>query len=334
MNMLFRNLTFFRFAPSVATGLANLTTAEGEGNLQHWLAQHPLKPAGPLELGTRGFVPPHGAGSEALFHSVNRTLWLTLGGEDKIFPAAVINDELAKRLAKIEEAEGRKLGGRARKQLKDDIAHEFLPRAFVKRRRLSALIDLDECFVAVDTSSRKQAEGFVSELRHALGSFPAVPLQAGVSVRAVLTRWLHECTLFLPVGVGSDRLSIGDACVMEDPVENGERVAYSRSTLESRTIGNHLESGKRCTRLELCLNDRVQFALDEDLCFRKFKLLDVAIDSLENTEKDSVAAELDARHALLALEVRALFRCLAPELRLLACEDGPSAATRVPGGEA
>lgn len=335
--MFFRNLTFFRFSPAVATALSNLTLATDEGNLQHWLAQHPLKPAGPLELSSRGFVPPHGRGSAALFHSVNRTLWLTLGIEDKVFPPAVLTEELAKRLAKIEEAEGRKLGGRARKQLKDDIAHELLPRAFVKPRRLSALIDLDECFVAVDTSSRKQAEAFVSELRHVLGSFPAVPLNAEVAVRAVLTNWLVEGT---PDGgfdgdeQTSGWLCLGDEAELRDPVDGGAVLRVSRQELAAEEIHAHLESGKQVTRLSLVHDKAVSFVFGEDLGVRKVKLLDSAMESLENTERDSVEAELDARHALFALEVRALFRCLTPAFKFSACDAGPSTGTVVPGGGA
>jgi recombination associated protein RdgC len=325
--MFFRNLTFFRFSPAVATALSNLTLAADEGNLQHWLAQHPLKPAGPLELSSRGFVPPHGRGSAALFHAVNRTLWLTLGIEDKVFPPAVLTEELAKRLAKIEEAEGRKLGGRARKQLKDDIAHELLPRAFVKPRRLSALIDLDECFVAVDTSSRKQAEAFVSELRHVLGSFPAVSLNAEVAVRAVLTGWLWGEAMPEP-------LIVGDEAELRDPATDGAVLRVSRQELAAEEIHAHLESGKQVTRLSLVHDQAVSFVFGEDLGVRKVKLLDSAMESLENTARDSVEAELDARHALFALEVRALFRCLTPAFKFSACDAGPSTLTAVSRGDA
>src|SRR3546814_4069667 len=86
----------------------------------------------------------------------------------------LVNDLLGKKLAEMEQREGRKPGGRARKRLKEDLVHELLPRAFVKPSRTDAMLDLEHGLCIVDSSSRKSAEGVVSEIRNALGSFPAL----------------------------------------------------------------------------------------------------------------------------------------------------------------
>src|SRR5918993_603566 len=197
--MFFRNLTFFRFAPSLKKSFDGIETA---------LAEFALKPVGPLEQMSRGFVSPFGRDQGAMSHGVGAALWLTLGGEDRLLPSSVVNDEIGKRLAQMEAKEGRKLGGRARKRLKEDVVHELLPRAFVRTSRLGASLDLGLGFVAVDTSSRKAAEGFVTELRHALGSFPALPLNAEASPRALLTGWIAGEPL--PPG-----FVLGDECEMK-----------------------------------------------------------------------------------------------------------------------
>ena len=74
-----------------------------------------------MELSSRGFVSPFGRNEEALSHRIGDALWLTAGSEDKILPGSVVNDLLQKKLAEIEEKEGRRLGGRARKRLKEDL---------------------------------------------------------------------------------------------------------------------------------------------------------------------------------------------------------------------
>ena len=84
---------------------------------------------------SRGFVSPFGRDQPALSHRVGSALWLTLGGEDRLLPSSVINDEVQRKLAQVEQREGRKLGGRARKRLKEDVVHELLPRAFVRPSR-------------------------------------------------------------------------------------------------------------------------------------------------------------------------------------------------------
>lgn len=300
--MFFRNLTLFRFPTSL--DLSDLDTQ---------LASQPLKPVGPMELSSRGFVPPFGPDSEALTHTVGDAVWLTVGGEDKLLPAAVVNDLLGKKLAQIEEAEGRKPGGRARKRLKEDLVAELLPRAFVRPTRTEVMLDLKHGLCIVDTSSRKTAEAVAGEIRAALGSFPALPLNAEVAPRAVLSGWIAGDPL-------PDGLSLGDECELKDPVDGGAVVKVQRMELQGEEITTHLEAGKQVTRLALVLDDHVSFVLGEDLVVRKLKLLDGAVEQLESTERDDVRAELDARFALMAGELQRLFAVLEPALKLSPAE--------------
>ena len=303
--MFFRNLSLFRFNPSLKKSFDNIDDA---------LAECALKPVGPLEQMSRGFVSPFGRDQPALSHRVGPALWLTLGGEDRLLPSSVINDEVQRKLAQLEQREGRKLGGRARKRLKEDVVHELLPRAFVRPSRLNASIDLTQGVVAVDTSSRKAAEGFLTELRHALGSFPALPLNAELSPRALLTGWIAGEPL--PAG-----FALGDECELKDPVDGGAIVKCQRQELLGDEIRKHLESGKQVSRLALVFDDHVSFVLGEDLVLRKLKFLDGAVDQLENTERDSLNAELDARFALMSAELARLFTALEKALKLSRPED-------------
>lgn len=296
--MFFRNLTLLRFP-----------TALDVSQLDELLPEAALKPVGPLELSSRGFISPFGRNEEALSHRIGDAIWLTVGGEDKILPSAVVNDLLAKKLQEIEEKEGRKPGGRTRKRLKDDLLHELLPRAFVRPTRTDALLDLEHGFIAVDTSSRKNGETVVSEIRRALGSFPALPLNAEVAPRSVLTGWIAGEPL-------PDGLSLGEECELKDAMDGGAVVKCQHQELQSDEIAKHLEAGKQVTRLALTLDDHVSFVLGEDLVVRKLKFLEGAVDQLESTERDDLHAELDARFALLSGEVRRLFAVLEPALKL------------------
>src|SRR5688572_15264070 len=298
--MFFRNLTFFRFAPALAAAFESLDTQ---------LEQNRLRPVGPSELSTRGFVSPFGRDEPALSHRVGDAVWLTLGGEERLLPAAVVNELLGRKIAEVEEKEGRKLGGRARKRLKEDLVQELLPRAFVRPVRTGATIDLKHGFIAVDSSSKKSAENVVTELRTALGSFPALPLNAESSVRAVLTGWLAGEPL-------PKELALGDECELKDPVDGGAVVRCSKHELQADEIRKHLEAGKQVTKLALVLDDHVGFVLGEDLVVRKLKFLDGAVDALENTERDSLRDELDARYALMAGELHRLFGVLEKALKL------------------
>ncbi len=308
--MFFRNLTLFRFPTSL--DLSELETR---------LSECTLKPAGPLEMSSRGFVPPFGrvlAQSEdprdtALSHRVGDCIWLAVGGEERLLPSVVVNDAAAKKIAEAEQREGRKLGGRTRKRIKDEIVLDLLPRAFVRPLRTDAYLDLEHGFIAVDTSSRKQAEAVVSEVRRALGSFPALPPNAETSPRAVLTGWIAGEAL-------PDSMALGDECELKDAADRGAIVKCQRQELRGEEIAKHLESGKQVTRLALGLDDHVSFVLGEDLVVRKLKLLDGAVDQLENTELESLHAELDARFALMSGELKRLFVMLETAFKLSRAE--------------
>ena len=303
--MFFRNLTVFRFDPALKKAF---------DQIEETLDEFRLKPVGPVEPMSRGFVSPFGRDRPALSHRIGAGLWLTLGGEDRLLPSSVVHEELQRKLVQMEEQQGRKPGGRARKRLKEDIIHELLPRAFVRPSRLDAWLDMDLGVVAVDSSSRKAAEGFVTELRHALGSFPALPLNAESSPRAVMTAWIAGEPL--PEG-----FAIGDEAELRDPVDGGAVVKYQRQELHGDEIRQHLEAGKQVSRLALSFDEHVSFVLGEDLVLRKLKFLDGAVEDLENSERDSLEAELDARFALMSAELAKLFVALERALKLSRPQD-------------
>ena len=297
--MFFRNLTLFRFPTSLQLDAFNVG-----------LAECALRPVGPMELSTRGFVSPFGRDGEGLQHVLDGAHWLAVGGEDRLLPSAVVNDMLQKKLDEIEQKEGRRPGGRTRKRLKDELITELLPRALVRPIRTDAILDTKTGLFAVDATSRKRAEGVVSEVRRALGSFPALPLNAEVAPRSVLTGWVAGERL-------PDGLTLGDECELRDALDSGAKVRVSNMELQGNDeIDRHLQSGKQVTRLALTLDDHVSFVLGEDLVIRKFRLLDGAVDTLENTEREDLRAELEARFALMSHELRRLFAVLEPALHL------------------
>ncbi|SIQ32275.1 recombination-associated protein RdgC [Solilutibacter tolerans] len=299
--MFFRNLTLFRFPASI-----------NFDDLETQLADAALKPVGPMELSSRGFISPFGrAGGEdaALMHRIDDAIWLTVGGEDKLLPSSVVNDLLQKKVDEFEAKNARRPGGKMRRQMKDDLVAELLPRAFVRPTRTDALIDLKHGVIVIDTSSRKVAEAVVSQVREALGSFPALPINAEVAPRAVMTGWIAGDEL--PEG-----LSLGDECELRDPADSGAVVKVQRMELAGEEIDTHLEAGKQVARLALTLDDHAGFVLGEDLVLRKFKLLDGAVEQLESSERDDIRAEMDARFALMAGEFKRLFTVLESALKL------------------
>ncbi|HEX7128995.1 MAG TPA: recombination-associated protein RdgC [Rhodanobacteraceae bacterium] len=287
--MFFRNLTLFRFSPEVAGSLAELETV---------LAGHALRPCGPLESVTRGFVSPFGPESEVLAHRIGAFALFTLGTEEKLLPAAVVNAELGSRLREAAEKRGRPVGGRERKRLKAEVLDTLLPRAFVRPSRMSAYVDTKNGWLVLDTASRKAAENALTALRQALGSFPALPLAPAETPRALMTGWLAQGKL-------PKSLEFADECELRDPA-GGAVVRCRRQELESAEVREHLKRGKQVYQLGLTYDGRIGLVLGEDLAIRKLRFLDVVQDTLDNSGGESAADELDARFALMSGELERL----------------------------
>ncbi len=292
--MFFRNLSLFRFSPATSSDLSNVETA---------LDQHRLRPCGPIEMMTRGFVSPFGRDSDELVHRAGDFTLFTVGGEDKLLPSSVVNDELANKLAEITEKEARRVGSRERKRLKDEVLTDLLPRAFVRSSRQFAYLDLAQGWIVIDTASRKNAEEAVSQVRDAVGRFPATPLAPEESPRALLTQWLASCKL-------PANLVLGDECELRDPAESGAIVRCRRQDLELDEIKEHLKSGKQVFQLGLTFDDRIEFVLGEDLVIRKLRFLDIVLDEIDDSSLESTRAELDATFMLMTGEIRRLLEAL------------------------
>lgn len=292
--MFFRNLHFHRFSEAVAATLTGL---------QDHLDTKRLRACGPLEQSTRGFVSPYGRDNDQLTHAGNDFTLIAVGSEDKILPPRVINEALAQRIRTISEQENRRIGGKERKRLKDEVITDLLPRAFVDYRRTFAYIDHRNSWLVVDTSSRSVAEDVLSELREAIGTMPAVPMQPEESPRVLMTDWALNGKL--PAG-----LSLGEEVELRDPTEGGAIVKCRRQDLEADEVREHIKTGKQVFALALQLDDRISFVLGEDLVIRKLCFLDQILDELGEVETDSAVAELDSRFALMTLEVERLTKKL------------------------
>jgi len=291
--MLFKNITFFRFPTTVDLS-----------DIDELLPKAQLKPVGAMDLSSRGFISPLGREEKQVLHRhINHALWLTVGAETKLLPASVVNDLLEQKIEHIHQQQGRRPGGRERRQLKNDLIAELLPRAFVKNTRTDAWLDLEHGFVAINCSSQKAGETLISDIRKLLGSFPAAPLNGATAPRSILTAWIAGEPL--PEG-----LSLGYECEMKDPVEGGAVVRCQHHELRCAEIDKHLDAGKKATKVELKFEDTLSFVLGEDLIMRKLKFLDGALDQLEHSTEEGRQAELDALFVLQSGEIRHLFSLL------------------------
>lgn len=263
--------------------------------IEEKLAAAPFVECGASQPESFGWVPPRGEQHGALIESVGGQLVLRLMVETKAVPGSAVKIRLEAELDKLEQETGRRPKGKRAKELKEQIVHELLPRAFPKRSSTLVWIDPEARCVVVDTGSQKKADRITSALIEALGGGMALGLlQTQLSPAVAMAQWLS--TKEAPYGFSVDR-----ECELKQPDSEKATVRYARHSLEIDEVGAHIEQGKVPVHLALTWDGRVSFTLTDALVLKKVKLLDVVLEG-----KDADDGGFDTDVAIATGELRKL----------------------------
>lgn len=270
-----------------------------------------------------GWVAPRGDEHAALAEQVDGQWILKLCTETKAVPGGAVKAELQARLDAAERETGRRPKGKRAKELKEQIVHELLPRAFPKRADTVVWIDPRGGFVWVGAGSAKRADGVTARLVEWLGTgIKLAPLHTALSPATAMAGWLAEQSP--PPGFTIDR-----DCELKQPDSEKAAVRYARHTLEIAEIAEHIRQGKQPTRLAMTFASRLSFELTEGLALKKLKLTDVVLESAEAAAADGDAGAFDANVALMTGELRQLMPALIDALGGLQ-QPGSAAAAPAP----
>lgn len=263
--------------------------------IEEKLAAAPFVECGASQPESFGWVPPRGEQHGALIESVGGQLLLRLMVETKAVPGSAVKIRLDAELDKLEQETGRRPKGKRAKELKEQIVHELLPRAFPKRSSTLVWIDPEARCVVVDTGSQKKADRITSALIEALGGGMVLGLlQTQLSPAVAMAQWLS--TKEAPHGFSVDR-----ECELKQPDSEKATVRYARHSLEIDEVGAHIEQGKVPVHLALTWDGRVSFTLTDALVLKKVKLLDVVLEG-----KDADDGGFDTDVAIATGELRKL----------------------------
>jgi recombination associated protein RdgC len=295
--MWFRNLQIFRLTEALSLD---------PETLHERMEPQAFRTCGPLEAETLGWDRPLGREGDRLAHGAGGCVLVCARQEERVLPAAVVREALEERLAQVEAREGRPVRGRERRQLREDLVDELLPRAFTRSRRVFAYLEPRAGWVVVDTPVVKRAEAVLGLLRDSLGSLPVEPLGVKGDPAAIMTRWLRDGP--------APGFRLTDECELREPLEGGGVVRCRRQDLAADEVTAHLEAGKRAVRLGVEWGDRLACVLGDDLIVRRLGFLDVVQEEAERTEAEDAAARLDADFALMTLELGRFLPALAEAL--------------------
>jgi recombination associated protein RdgC len=214
---------------------------------------------------------------------------IALKTETKVLPAASINKLLIDKITDIESREHRRVKGRERADLKDQIIHELLPRALSKESVTMAYVDRVKHQIIVNASSASAAEKLLSHLRKTIGSLPVVPLAVENNLSGTITGWVsdHFPEEFKPGNSASISTD-------EDGV-----IKLKNIDLLSQDARSHIDAGGRVTKIALNWAEIVAFDLDSNLGIKRIRLLDLFNENRDE-EYDSAAALFEADLTLFA----------------------------------
>ena len=274
----------------------------------------------PTQPEAAGWVEPRGEKHGVLLESIGGQLILKLCSESKPVPSGVIKQQLEARLDKIEHETGRRPKGKAARELKEQIVHDLLPRAFPKRSATLVWIDLAAKLVLIGAASSKKADAVVTRLVDLFGGgLRLAPLQTALSPATAMSAWLSDKE-------APPRFSIDRECELKQPDSEKAAVRYARHTLDIDEVGEHIRQGKLPTQLAMTWSSRVSFVLTETLALKRIKLLDVVLDNTGPAAGPD--GGFDADVAITTGELRLLLPDLIDALGgLLVQEAGAPAAT-------
>ena len=266
--MWFKNLQLYRLPKDLPIDISSL---------EEQLSTLTLQPCSSIEPRSLGWVPPRENGP--LVHSVNHQWLLALGFEERLLPTSIVKQFAADRAKAILENEGRKVGRKEMRDIREATAIELMPRAFPRRRVTFGWIDPVNGWLVVDAASPAKADEVIKLLLKAVDKLPLESLRVQRSPVAVMTEWLQadDAPAGFTVDMDTELRATG---------ESKATVRYVRHTLEADDVRRHIAAGKQCTRLAMTWNDKISFVLTESLAIKSVKPLDVIKETESSTKND------------------------------------------------
>jgi recombination associated protein RdgC len=291
--MWFKNLRLYRF-----TETFDLSPEA----LDELLAAKHFQPCGSLDPVRYGWVSPLGRHGTQYVHAANGYIMVCMKRQEKILPAAVINEALEEKVFQLTEEEGRPVGRKERQSMKDEIAFSLMPNAFTKSSLNYAYIAPQDGLLVVNASSAKRAEDLLAALRDAIGSLKVIPVTTQKAPTQIMTHWVN--TLDVP-----KEFEIGDECEFKATTD-GRVIRCKNADLTADEIRQHLETGMFVKRLSVTWNEAIHCVVDEDFGIKRLKFEDSIQSKAESIDADSAAAQFDAEFSVMTVELAAFISSL------------------------
>lgn len=247
-----------------------------------------------------GFVPPLPGRDEIVWEIALGMYLLAVQFNERILPGKVRDEHLAKKVAEVEEREGRKVYKNEYAQLRDQVESVLLTKAFIRRSTVYVMVSGQ--YLYIFTSSAKKADDVFSLMLSVDGLLDRPRLV----YRSTVERpddFLRKCAGQLVEGF--DGL---DAGVLKHPAVKGAVIRFKGNDVGDEEIATALEQGYLPTELRIGLHYddsdedvegyRITFTMTDKLVFKSVEVPGVSIESGEDHVASFVSSALLVAHAI------------------------------------
>lgn len=258
------------------------------------LNDNDFQPTSEQALGSAGWSPIH----DTLIYALGPQNLLHYTVEKKHIPASAVRLLVDQRAAEIEQAQGFAPGKVARKELKERIIDELLPRALTTRSTTQVWIDQVAHRIIIDSTSRTRIEDIQIALSK-LGDWGMADV-AWPGTKT-LTAWLEEA----PADFTND-----DQVSLQYPGQKGKTVKYGAADLYAADVQQNLALGASVTAMAMTYDDRISFVMTDNMQIKRIKPLEI----IKETAKEAKDVDrFDSDFLLMTAELSQLINTLGEE---------------------
>jgi recombination associated protein RdgC len=314
---MFKSLTCLR--------VADAWEHPGVAALDESLSGHVFHPCGPTERLRAGWVPPRGVAHAPLAESIGGQVLMKLRVESRLLPASAVRQEVDLRLDAIEDETGRRPRGKRKKELKEQVEHELLPRAFTRQAETLVWLDPKARRLVIGTTTARLLDLVATALSEAFdGRLPMAPLHTALSPSVAMGRWLLDREA--PAG-----FTVDQDCVLRAPDDSRATVRYARHPLDHAQVIEHVREGKLPLQLALTWGGRVSCLLTDEMRLKRLQFPDLESEAGQAGGGRRSAGGDEDFDANAALATGELTRLLDDLLEALGGEAPPGDAQAVTG---
>lgn len=265
-------------------------------DLELQLRKRSFNPCGKTQLESIGWVSPTlNSEDDLVYVSSAGVILLMVRHEEKILPTSVISEHMAARIEKLEATLQRKIRGKEKLDIRDNVVAELAAQAFSKSSYEKILLLPNHKLLIVSSSTGSKVDRCTTLLRECVGSLPIQPVQTETAANALFRRWL----------IGSRKtpkeLSLGARCTLQNEDDVKGIVDVKQQDLVSDEW-QPIYAGREVIKMALLWGDSLRFTLNEELVMTGIKFS--GLNNIDDTQEDLDADGLfDASVALVGLEL-------------------------------